>query len=99
MSLSDRAYSEKRDFIRMRLETPVILEHDGQSFEALCVDLSSTGMQLEARTQLALGAKVSVRVPSEHGQLQGLHAEGEVVRAIDLADGRQSLGLSISSMG
>ena len=99
MSLSDRAYSEKRDFIRMRLETPVILEHDGQSIDALCVDLSSTGMQLEARTHLALGAKVEVKVPSDHGQLRGLHAQGEVVRVIDLADGLQSLGLAISSMG
>lgn len=47
MSLDDRAYSEKRDFIRMRVEAEVILEHEGKQYPAKCLDLSSTGMQVE----------------------------------------------------
>lgn len=98
MSQSDHAYSEKRDFIRMRLEAPVTLHHDGRSIPALCLDLSSTGMQLEVDGNLALGDKVKVHIASEHNELRGLEAEAEVMRVIDLGDGRQSLGLAILSM-
>ncbi|PAU55721.1 PilZ domain-containing protein [Pseudomonas sp. PIC25] len=98
MSLSDRAYSEKRDYIRMRLEAPVILQYAGRELPALCIDLSSTGMQLEAECSLNVGDKVRVRIPSDHSQLKGLEAEAEVVRVSDLEGGRQSVGLSILAM-
>ena len=48
MSQTSRDYSEKRDYIRMRLDAPVILHHAGREIPAMCLDLSSTGMQLEA---------------------------------------------------
>ncbi len=98
MSQSDHAYSEKRDYIRMRLEAPVTLHHGGRELPALCLDLSSTGMQLEAECSLSLGDKVNVHIASEHNQLNGLDAEAEVVRVTDLSGGRQALGLAIISM-
>ena len=98
MSQNDRAYSEKRDYIRMRLEAPVILHHAGQKIEAQCLDLSSTGMQVEANCQIAVGDRVKVHIPSEHSELKGLDAQTEVVRISQLDDGRQSLGLAILSM-
>jgi c-di-GMP-binding flagellar brake protein YcgR len=98
MSQSDHAYSEKRDFIRMRLETQVTLHHAGEEFSALCLDLSSTGMQLEARTTLAVGDKVRVHIASVHNELKGLTAETEVVRVSELEDGVQRIGLAILSM-
>lgn len=98
MSTSDRAYSEKRDFIRMRLEAPVTLIHQGEKIPALCLDLSSNGMQVEAATRLAIGDRIGVHIPSEHNQLADLNVEAEIVRAMDLEDGRQSLGLSVLSM-
>ncbi len=98
MSQNDRAYSEKRDFIRMRLEAPVTLRHAGGETSALCLDLSSTGMQIEANVSLSMGDKVRVHIPSDHSELAGLDAQAEVVRIADLDDGRQSLGLAILSM-
>jgi|SRR5690606_18062513 len=98
MTQNDRAYSEKRDFIRMRLEAPVILHHAGEEISATCVDLSSTGMQLEARCQVAMGDRVKVHIPSEHSELKGLDAQAEVVRVTPLEDGRTSIGLAIVSM-
>jgi hypothetical protein len=98
MSTVDRAYSEKRDFIRMHLEAPVTLRHDGNQYPAICRDLSSTGMLLEAPTQLQLGARVEVHIPSEHDALQPLDVDAEVVRVVVMEDGRQSLGLAISAM-
>jgi hypothetical protein len=98
MSQNDRDYSEKRDYIRMRLEAPVTLHHDGKEIPALCLDLSSTGMQLEADSALNMGDKVRVHIASDHNELRGLDAEAEVMRVGVLEDGRQSLGLVIISM-
>jgi hypothetical protein len=98
MSQSDHAYTEKRDYIRMRLEAPVTLQHGGRDIPALCLDLSSTGMQLEAESDVKVGDKVRVHIASEHNELRGLDAEAEVIRAAALEGGKQSLGLAILSM-
>lgn len=98
MGVNDRSYSEKRDFIRMRVEATVILHHQGKEIPAHCLDLSSTGMQLEAASSVALGEKVRVHIPSDHAELKGLDVEAEVVRVIAMDDGRQSLGLTVLSM-
>lgn len=98
MTQRDRDYSEKRDFIRMQVDTTVTLIHAGQTFQGVCQDLSSTGMQVLTTAQLSMGDKVRVQIPSEHAELKGLDAETEVVRVGTHEDGRQSLGLSILSM-
>ena len=98
MSQNDRAYSEKRDFIRMQLETPVTLHHAGKEIQAQCLDLSSTGMQVEADCQVTMGDQVKVHIPSDHSELKGLEAQTEVVRIIPLENGRTSIGLAILSM-
>lgn len=98
MNDNDRAYSEKRDFIRMRVEASVTLHYSGGSAVALCRDLSSTGMQIETDVPLNIGDKVRVHIPSEHSELSGLNAEAEVVRVSALDGDRQSLGLAILSM-
>lgn len=98
MSTSDRGYSEKRDFIRMRLEAPVTLISEGRQLPARCIDLSSSGMQVEAEVRLQTGARVRVHIPSEHPELAPLDVEAEVVRVSELGDGRQSLGLATLSM-
>ena len=98
MTQRDRDYSEKRDFIRMQIETVITLTQGDQRYEATCLDLSSTGMQVVAATHLQMGDKVSVHIPSEHSELKGLNAEAEVVRVGVHSDGQQSLGLAILSM-
>lgn len=98
MSLNDRSYEEKRDYIRMRVDAEVSLVHAGQIIPAVCLDLSSSGMQVQAPRTFKVGDKLSVRIDSEHAALKGLEAETEVVWATDEADGGQKLGLSIVSM-
>ena len=98
MSLNDRSYEEKRDYIRMRVDTEVSLLHAGQVIPAVCLDLSSSGMQVQAPRTFKVGDKLSVRIDSEHAALKGLEAETEVVWTTDEADGGQKLGLSIVSM-
>jgi PilZ domain len=98
MSQNERDYAEKRDYIRMRVDADITLLYAGQIIPAVCVDLSSSGMQVEAPRAFKVGDKLSVRIDSEHSALKGLEAETEVIWLADLEDGGQKLGLTIISM-
>ncbi|HEX8594809.1 MAG TPA: PilZ domain-containing protein [Pseudomonas sp.] len=98
MSRNDRDYDEKRDYIRMRVDADISLLYAGQIIPAVCIDLSSSGMQVQAPRTFRVGDKLSVRIDSEHAALKGLEAETEVVWLTDLDDGSQKLGLTIVSM-
>jgi hypothetical protein len=98
MSLNDRSYEEKRDYIRMRVEADVTLVYAGQVIPAVCIDLSSSGMQVQAPRTFSVGDKLSVRIDSDHAALRGLEADTEVVWVTDGADGGQKLGLTILKM-
>lgn len=98
MNQTHRDYSEKRDYIRMTVEAQAILSVDGRSIPAVCHDLSSTGMQVQAQSALRVGDQVSVLLPTGHASLKDLDAEAEVVRVQELAEGQQVVGLSIVKM-
>lgn len=98
MSENDRNYAEKRDYIRMRVDADVTLLYAGQVIPAVCVDLSSSGMQVAAPRSFKIGDKLSVRIDSDHTALKGLEAETEVVWLTDQDEGGQKLGLTILSM-
>jgi hypothetical protein len=98
MSRNDRDYDEKRDYIRMRVDADISLLYAGQIIPAVCLDLSSSGMQVQAPRAFKIGDKLSVRIDSEHAALKGLEAETEVVWLTDDDQGGQKLGLTIISM-
>ena len=98
MSQTDRDYSEKRDFIRMRVDADVSLIHEGDEVQAVCIDLSSSGMQLEAPRSFKVGDRLSVRIDSDHAALKGLESDTEVVWVKAQDDGGQKLGLTILKM-
>jgi hypothetical protein len=93
MSQTDRDYSEKRDFIRMTIEAKVTLHFKGLEFPGVCRDLSSNGMQIEAKAALAVGDTLNVHLPSPLAHLDPLNVGAEVVRVESLPDGLQILGL------
>ncbi|MGY2338169.1 PilZ domain-containing protein [Pseudomonas sp. SDO5532_S415] len=98
MSQTSRDYSEKRDFIRMRVDADVSLIHEGDEVPAVCIDLSSSGMQLQAPRLFTVGDRLSVRIESEHAALKGLEADTEVVWVKEQHGGGQKLGLTILKM-
>ena len=98
MSQTRRDYSEKRDYIRMRVDADVSLIHEGDEVPAVCIDLSSSGMQLQAQRSFRVGDRLLVRIDSEHAALRGLEADTEVVWVKALEDGNQKLGLTILRM-
>ncbi len=97
MSEHKRDYAEKRDFIRMRVDADVVLIHAGQEIAGVCVDLSSSGMQVQAPRQFSAGDPLKVRIDSEHAALKGLEADVEVVWVKAVDEGQQ-LGLKIQKM-
>ncbi|AZF41676.1 hypothetical protein C4J87_1503 [Pseudomonas sp. R1-43-08] len=97
MSEHERDYAEKRDFIRMRVDADVSLIHAGQEIAGVCLDLSSSGMQVQAPRQFSVGDRLTVRIDSEHAALKGLEADTEVVWT-KAADDEQHLGLRILKM-
>ncbi|MCO7515031.1 PilZ domain-containing protein [Pseudomonas guariconensis] len=98
MSQIPSNHGEKRDFIRMRIDTEVTLLHADQVIAAVCLDLSSGGMQVQAREHFQVGDRIEVRIDSDHPALKGLHASTEVVWIAEQPDGQQKFGLRILAM-
>lgn len=97
MGINDKPYSEKRDFIRMKIGAPLSakLAVDEQIIEGLCLDLSGGGMQVETKTQIDLGTEMEVEVSSDHGHSPTLRARTRVARAASTESGDFLIGLEI----
>lgn len=91
-------HCEKRDFIRMQVDADIHLFHAGQIVPATCLDLSGSGMQVQAPRLFKIGDTIDVRIDSEHPALKGLQASTVVVWIADQAQKLQKLGLRIVSM-
>ncbi|HSC69663.1 MAG TPA: PilZ domain-containing protein [Cellvibrio sp.] len=97
MGINDKPYSEKRDFIRMKIGAPLNarLAAATEAIEGLCLDLSGGGLQVETRQSLAVGTEAEVEVSSDHGHNPTLKARTKVVRVTTNEDGGYVLGLEI----
>ena len=84
MNSISRDYQEKRNFIRMKVDTPVsvTLETEGKRFEGVCRDLSGGGMLVELASALPVGTRLQVCIESNHGHSPMLKAEVEVTRVV-----------------
>ncbi|WP_108124443.1 PilZ domain-containing protein [Saccharospirillum mangrovi] len=89
MSTADRDYDEKRDFIRMRMNTQahIFLEGESTPISAHCQDFSAVGMSLIIDKPLPIGTQIRVVIESPNEHLSSLDAQAEVVRCD--ADGQQ----------
>jgi hypothetical protein len=92
-----RTYNEKRNFIRMRIDTPVEVTFEGGRFTAQCRDLSGSGMLLASAQELPLETEISVTIAQEGENLSPFKATGRIVR-IDSADQGFILGVSLTSI-
>ena len=100
MSFHDQQYSEKRDFMRMTVETAATLTFgaDTHSCDVICRDLSNQGAQVTAGEAVAAGTLITLSIPSPTPGMQGLQAKGEVVRCQAENNGRFSIGLRFDSL-
>jgi len=98
MVLDNRAWSEKRNFIRMKINTPVNIEHGTTRIVARCKDLSGSGMLVESEQQLPLGSVVELYIDQEGEKRLPFRATAEVARVEPSSGGSFTLGLSITSI-
>jgi c-di-GMP-binding flagellar brake protein YcgR len=93
----ERDYSEKRDFIRMRINTPaqVHIEQEGVITEGICNDLSGSGMLLTVAKELPIDSELVITLTPNENKGPSLQARCRVARAQKAGKGNYLLGLEI----
>ena len=82
MNSIDRNYQEKRNYIRMKVDTPVSVKVESADtlLNGVCKDLSGGGMLVELNSALPVGAEAYVEIASGHGHAPMLKAKTRVSR-------------------
>jgi len=96
----NRNYNEKRNFIRMKIDTPadVVIERQGEKIQGVCRDLSGGGMLIESPETLDIGLELVVKLASHHLDSPMLKARALVARVQENRNGGFTLGLEILEM-
>jgi len=95
----NRDYEEKRNFIRMTMNSNATLSIEGgKSLKASCHELCATGMTLIAPQAVAIGSAVQIDIVSLNEQFQSMTADGTVLRCTALDTGEYDLGLELNSI-
>ncbi|WP_419810739.1 PilZ domain-containing protein [Bacterioplanoides sp.] len=98
MSNTARNFQEKRDYIRMQVDTPATLTlENGEVHQMTCIDLSSSGVQLRSKDTVPANSKGELKVASGGGTTPALHASVTVCRIQEIQSGEYRIGLSIDS--
>lgn len=98
MSLARTSYEEKRNFIRMAVNTPVSITGNLDYLSGTCLNLSGGGLLIALPKALKLGDRIEVNVCSNHGHSPMLRAQTRV-RRIEKHESRDHLhGLEIESI-
>jgi c-di-GMP-binding flagellar brake protein YcgR len=96
-------YDDKRNFFRMMVNSPCQMmindEESSRSLEAVCKDISATGMSLEvAESSIEIGTMVKVTIDSTSSQIPSLSATAKVVRCLPESDSSCIVGVEILEM-
>lgn len=97
---SMRDYSEKRDFIRMKVNAQLTItrEDNKASINGVCRDLSGTGMLLEVSEAIPEGTRLHTSLPSQNDNFPAFESVVSVTRCTDQGDGRYMLGVNIEEV-
>ena len=98
MPLADKTYNEKRDFIRMRINSQVLIHHEGNDYTGICRDLSGTGMLVETQQSFELGTQLDVSIEQKSETHLPFNASTEVSRIQPGSENTLILGLSIKEI-
>lgn len=94
MTAPDRYIAEKRDFIRMTVDSPAKIIWQGREVACTCHDLSAIGAKVTATDAIALGTQVTFEVPSKIERFDSLVADAEVTRCEPNGD-KFEIGLKV----
>lgn len=96
-NMYSRNWDEKRDFIRMKVDTQITLSLDDNNttVEGYCRDLSGTGMLIEVDREVGEGTTCQTNLPSNNEAFPSLDAKIKVLRCIQLSENKYQLGTEI----
>jgi len=88
MSLDQRSYEEKRDFIRVAVTCDVELQHadNGKRFQGFGKNLSACGVMFHTDESLKPGDRLELHIESSQALNSVLNASIEVVRVESAGD-------------
>lgn len=96
MTTLARTYHEKRDFMRMQIQTPASLRlEDGRDLQLTCLDLSSTGVQLACSEPLPIGTQGTLHIVSG-GETTAPFSANITVCRVEEENGSYRFGATIS---
>jgi hypothetical protein len=101
MSLTTmRNYSEKRDFIRMKVDTTITLTNpdNGHQYQGICRDLSGTGMSIEVDKFFLTDTELNTTLPSNNDAFPPFDTTIRVMRCTETDDNKFLLGAEIISL-
>ena len=99
MSSIMRSWAEKRNFIRMSVDTPIsITDTSGAVFQGFCKDLSGTGLSIEVGETVTSGAELQIHLASPNANLPSFDARVRVVRCTPVEGQRFLLGVEIQQI-
>jgi len=81
--MANNDYDEKRDFVRMNIDTQItykIKGGDGQSYTGISENLSATGLSMDTSYQLSKGDEIELIMNPSGDKLPPFVAEGTVLR-------------------
>lgn len=92
-------YNDNRNFFRMLVNTSIELEiadaDAGRKLDAICRDLSATGLAIETDEYIEIGTNLICRVEGTSPELPALHASATVVRCTKEDSGNYTIGVEI----
>lgn len=88
---------DKRSFRRMNINSPVSIEHAGQTYQGVCLDLSSTGMSV-SMDEIAINEGDDIAITLGAGQSQSpLCADGKVLR-VQVVESSIRVGIELTKL-
>lgn len=98
MTLKKREFQEKRNFIRMNVNTKADLTlEDGTQLKVTCEDLSSSGLKIIADESIPNDVSATIHIGSGGGETNDLKADIKIRRVQEIGENQYDIGAEIVS--
>ena len=97
--MSGHDYDEKRDFVRMNINTQIIYtikNSDGQTHHGNSGDLSAKGLYMTTDFELSEGDKIDITMTPNGDSLPPFNAEGIIIRVTADEDKKDLFHVSVN---
>lgn len=98
MAITEKNYSEKRNFIRMKINTEITLETAEGRITGLCKDISGSGLLIEVDREFPIGTTLLAHINSHSDLHPPFRATCETTRMLVNDSGKYFIGLTVKEI-